>query len=125
MNELAQAAAAATGSMMMAPMFQPKKPTCYQLFNALARGFRPQPRSVVIGILEDGDTRVMPVRHLEAMQERPKHDGLGERIRRTRQKLRLVLKGGAKDSHYYDELAVLEDEMAARRAGNPTEGFEC
>lgn len=114
---LTSAAAAATQGMI-APV---RKPTCYQLFNALGRGWRAPSTVFVIMPLDDFPSyRVMPVSILRKVQDKDvKHDSLKERIKGLKRRLR----GNPFDATARSNLERYETELAARRSGKPTKGF--
>ena len=90
-------------------MLQRRDTRYLEAIQRVASGYRAPKRSV--RIREDRSITL----YKGLGQERPKHDSLRERIT-------LLKRAGAQRNA--DRIAVLQTELDARRAGNPTEGFE-
>ncbi len=88
------------------------KPNCYRVFASLMNGWRPRPRTVIIGQYKDE-----PIPSFRAIglhkTERPVYDCLGERLKNAKADVRRQLKAGVvcTDSiEHRDELQALMRE---------------
>ena len=92
--------------------------TCYQLFNALARGWRAPRTQFIVAELQGTmpSYRVMPI--YDHMKKDPvKHDSLKERIKGLKRRLR----GNPLDATARANLQTYQTELDLRRSGNPTD----
>ena len=102
----------AEGMMAAAPRQNPGR--YLGALQAVAQGYRAPKRTV--RIREDRSITL----YKNLGQDRPKHDSLKERVKHYKR----LLKGNPLNASARAEFTRLNDELLARRAGNPTEGFE-